>query len=209
MMSKTMLGLMVCGMAGCFGQLPAANAQCGCCCGAPSTNAVPTAALTEAEVRDLLLMREEEKLARDVYLTLGEKYNQRVFVNIPRAEQQHMESMLGLLKAYGLEDPSAAEPNRFNNATLQKLYAELVARGSKSAEEAYLVGALVEELDIRDLMEAMKRTNKENIRAVYENLLGGSTRHLNAFVRNYEAVSGKTYRAQKLTQTQVDGMLGR
>lgn len=178
-----------------------------CCASAPAS--VPTTALTEAEARDLLLMREEEKLARDVYNAMHELYDQRVFVNIPRAEQWHMDAILELLKVYTLDDPARKEPGKFNNQELQKLYDELVTQGTKSRKEAFRIGARVEEVDIQDLQEAMQRTKKEDFLSVYENLLGGSKRHLNAFVRNYEAVSGKTYTAQILPQAQVDSMLGR
>lgn len=180
--------------------------SCECCsCGATVKSG---SALTESEAEHLQFMREEEKLARDVYLAMGELYNQRVFSNIPRAEQHHMNAILGLLNAYGVADP-VIEPGKFSNEKLQRLYDELVARGSKSREDAFLVGALVEEVDIADLKVAIKQTTKDDLRSVYENLLGGSERHLNAFVRNYEAVSGKTYQAQKLTQAEVDGILGR
>ena len=37
----------------------------------------------------LSYMREEEKLARDVYLALYEKWGIRTFLNIAKAEQQH------------------------------------------------------------------------------------------------------------------------
>ncbi|NCB02187.1 MAG: DUF2202 domain-containing protein, partial [Spirochaetia bacterium] len=53
----------------------------------------------------ILLMREEEKLARDVYLTLYEKWNLRTFSNIARAEQKHMDAVAYLLSTKGIEDP--------------------------------------------------------------------------------------------------------
>jgi hypothetical protein len=165
--------------------------------------------LTEADAQHLLYMREEEKLARDVYNALGKLYSQRVFQNIPRSEQQHMDAVLSLLNAYGLEDPAKEKAGEFNNPELQKLYDALVERGSKSRQEAYLVGALVEEIDILDLQDAIKQTENENIRSVLGSLLSGSEKHLNAFVRNYESVSGKTYVAQKMPQVEVDGILGR
>lgn len=181
------------------------RSRCGEHC---TTKAPSTTALSAEESHALTLMREEEKLARDVYLTLGKKYNQRVFSNIPRAEQHHMDAILNLLNAYGLEDP-ALEPGKFSNEKLQRLHDELVARGSESKEAAFLVGALIEEVDIADLMTSIKETTKEDLRSVYENLLRGSERHLNAFVRNYEAVSGKTYVAQKMTAQEVASILGR
>jgi hypothetical protein len=190
------------------GLMKSMAAQHGCCCASPSA-AIPPADLTEAEKVDLLFMREEEKLARDVYNAMHERYEGRVFVNIPRAEQRHMDAILGLLAAYGLDDPANRKPGKFNSAKLQQLYDTLIARASGSKQDAFLVGALIEEVDIKDLQEALQRTGKEDLRAVYENLIDGSKRHLNAFVRNYESISGKQYLAQHLPQDEVNGMLGR
>ncbi len=203
-----MLKSIVYAIIGCVMPAPFATGQCGCC-RTPATTPAPAGVLTETEAKNLLLMREEEKLARDVYNAMHELYNQRVFGNIPRAEQSHMDAVLGLLNAYGLEDPAKVTAGTFSNTELQQLYDDLVARGTKSKQDAFLVGALVEEVDIEDLVDAMKRTDKKDLLAIYGNLLGGSERHLNAFVRNYEAVSGKPYQAQKLTQQAVDGILGR
>lgn len=179
----------------------------GCCALNPATIA-ETNALTGIEVADLMLMREEEKLARDVYNAMYELYGRRVFSNIPRAEQRHMDAVLGLLNIYGLNDP-AGEPGKFSNEELQQLYNDLVERGTKSLPEALLVGALIEEVDIEDLVEAMKRTDREDILSVYANLLGGSKRHLNAFVRNYESLAGEPYKAQQIPQKQVDVLLAK
>lgn len=182
--------------------------SCGCSCSMETPKA-SAAVLSEAEAHYLRFMREEEKLARDVYNTLGALYDQRVFANIPRAEQHHMDAVLGLLEAYGLQDSATSEPGQFNDPKLQALYDSLVARGSKSREEAFLVGALVEEVDILDLEEAIKSTENPSIQTVLEALLGGSHRHLNAFVHNYESASGKTYIAQKMSPAEVDSILGR
>lgn len=183
----------------------------GCATGCIAVVATATDAeeLSEAEAQHLLYMREEEKLARDVYLALGKLYDQRVFVNIPRAEQHHMNAVLGLLESNGLKDPVKPEPGQFNNPKLQELYDALISRGSTSREEAFLVGALVEEVDIQDLQAAIQSTENETIRSVLGALVGASKRHLNAFVRNYEAVSGKTYVAQHMPQAEVDAILGR
>jgi len=61
--------------------------------------------LSEAELDDILYMREEKKLARDAYLTLHEQWGTPVFANISWAEQRHMDRMLGLVEHYGLVDP--------------------------------------------------------------------------------------------------------
>lgn len=168
----------------------------------------PEPALTSAETKDLLLMREEEKLARDVYLTLYAEWGLRPFSNISKAEQHHMDALLSLLEKYELEDP-ALDMGEFSNKKLQKLFDKLVAKGLRSELDALMVSALIEETDIADLLRARKRTDKKDLLEVYENLLGGSERHLNAFVRNIEARSDKTYAAQKLSKKKVDTILDR
>ena len=63
--------------------------------------------LTNEEKSDLLFLREEEKLAKDVYTYSFNKYGQNIFANISSSEQSHMNSVLTLLKKYNLSDPIA------------------------------------------------------------------------------------------------------
>ena len=170
-----------------------------------ATNEAP-ATLTDAEKAGLLLMREEEKLARDVYTTLGEKWDSRVFNNIKQSEQRHMDAVGVLLERYRLADPAKGkEPGQFTNPAIQKLYGQLVAKGERSLSEAMAVGAEIEDLDIADLDKLMAATKNPAIIAVYENLLRGSRNHLRAFSRNLKAL-GETYEAQHLTQERFDAI---
>lgn len=142
-------------------------------------------ALTGDERYWVTFMREEEKLARDVYLVLGAKWNLPVFPNIARSEQTHMDSVQTLLDRYGVDDPAEGrEPGEFENPDLQALYDDLVARGSVSPEEALKVGVLIEEIDIDDLDTAIATTEKTDIVNVYTSLLRGSQYHLKAFRQN-------------------------
>ena len=74
-------------------------------------------------------------------------------------------------------------PGKFTNSGFQVLYEELVAKGSDSIEEAWKVGALIEEMDIKDLTEYLSEVTNENIIMVFENLQKGSRNHLRAFNR--------------------------
>lgn len=141
-----------------------------------------TPVLSAAENAGVLFMREEEKLARDVYLFLGDIYDIPVFSNIASSEQRHMDAVLGLIDKYGLDDPAAGnELGEFTDATLQALYDQLVAQGSASLDDALAVGVLIEETDIADLETHIAETSRNDIRRVYENLLRGSQNHLAAF----------------------------
>lgn len=149
------------------------------------TTPVVTQQLTDEEVEGILFMREEEKLARDVYLYLYEVYPLRPFLNISKSEQAHMDAIKYLIDTYELEDPVGENPEGvFQNLELQELYDELIKTGSESREEALKVGALIEEVDIIDLQTELEETAKNNdVIRVFENLCKASERHLKAFVR--------------------------
>lgn len=140
--------------------------------------------LSEMESSGILFMREEEKLARDVYLYLYEIYPLRPFLNISKSEQAHMDAMLYLIDTLNLVDPVRDNPpGVFQSEELQDLYDELIERGSKSQEEALRVGALIEEVDIIDIQtELDENATHEEVIRVYTNLLRASGNHLRAFV---------------------------
>jgi len=152
--------------------------------------------LTEAEEQHILYMREEEKLARDVYLTMYELWGAEIFANISESEQRHMDAIKNLITRYGLEDPVVdGGVGIFTNQDFEILYDELVADGSVSLEEALKVGVLIEELDIADLELALQDTSMRTVKRVFQNLLNGSNNHLSAFRRNIEA-GGTEYPGQ-------------
>jgi len=153
----------------------------------------------DVEQMSLLFMREEEKVARDVYLQLYELWGLQVFQNISASEQRHMDAILTLLDCYNLNDPSDGKHiGEFANADLQQLFDDLSEKGAASLEEALRVGALIEEVDIQDLQNAINDSvNNEDITYVYEQLKNGSVNHLNAFVTNLSRL-GITYEPRYL-----------
>jgi len=164
--------------------------------------------LTESEIQGILFMREEEKLARDVYLALADTWGMNVFSNIVGSEQAHMDSVLTLIEISGAQDPVGDAPlGVFANQELQTLYDDLVERGSLSLEEALLVGGAIEEIDILDLEKYLAETNNSAVIAVYQNLLMGSVNHLQAFVRSYERQTGESYQPQFLSQEAYDELM--
>lgn len=161
---------------------------------------IPESLLSEKEKSGLIQMREEEKLARDVYTTLGAKWGTRVFSNIASSEQTHTDAVKVLLDRYGISDPSTdGAVGVFHSADMQKLYDTLTETGLRSLGDALIVGATIEDLDIRDLDVLMKSTDKQDILVTYSNLQKGSRNHMRAFVKNITS-SGGTYTPQYITQ---------
>jgi len=160
--------------------------------------------LSTAERDGLIFMREEEKLAFDVYTALGQKWSDQRFQNIPRSEASHTESVRVLLEKYGLDDPNATHTaGIYQNADLQQAYDALLAKGQVSLVDALKVGAEVEELDIADLQRLLNDVLSEDIRLVYNELLRGSRNHLRAFVKGLSQ-NGATYTAVHMTQAEFD-----
>lgn len=174
-----------------------------------SATPVVAASLTESEIQDLVFIREEEKLARDFYMEMYEKWGSLVFNNIKASEQEHMDAVLTLLVKYGIPDPASREIGVFNNTALQELYNNLIRQGDASLLDALKAGAFIEEYDIKDLRTAFDDSKKNDLRRVYSNLELGSENHLKAFVSHIEAIMGTSYVAQFLPQHEVDAILER
>ncbi len=162
----------------------------------------------DAENAGIIFMREEEKLARDVYLQLADLWGMNIFSNITNSEDTHMDAVLTLIDMKGLVDPvTGLAVGEFENQDLQALYDQLVARGSESLADALLVGAAIEEIDILDLQELLAETTDESVVEVYQNLLKGSINHLQSFVRTYERQTGEQYQPQYLTEEAYQELL--
>jgi hypothetical protein len=167
----------------------------------PGISDLPNEALSEAETEGLLLMREEEKLARDVYQILYEKWSLQIFANIAQSEQTHTEAVRDLLEKYNITDPVTDDTiGVFKSETMQKLYTDLVAQGEESETAALTVGATIEDLDIKDLQDLIAETDNQDIKLVYENLMRGSRNHLRAFTRQL-TMRGETYAPQYISAT--------
>ncbi|GAB4460223.1 MAG: hypothetical protein Kow0070_16130 [Anaerolineales bacterium] len=172
---------------------------------------IPASDLSAEETASLLFMREEEKLARDVYNALYAIWGQPTFQNIAASEQAHMDEVKLLLDRYGLTDPALA-PGQFTDSNLQALYNQLTAQGAISLADALKVGAAIEEIDILDLQTRLAQTDNADIQWVYNNLMSGSYNHLRAFTSALTQQTGEVYQPQYLPadtyQSIIAGSMG-
>jgi len=165
--------------------------------------------LVGTEQQTMLFVREEEKMARDVYITLYNQWAEPTFYNIAtKSEQKHMDSVKAMLDNLGIADPVVSDAiGAFTNTAILGLYGSLVTRGGASLNEALLVGAYIEEYDIVDVQHAKDEiivgSNQLPIIQTYDNLICGSRNHLRSFVGQIQA-GGSAYTAQIITQAEVD-----
>lgn len=172
-----------------------------------SRPAVAVPAIEADEAATLLWMREEEKLARDVYLALQSLSPDPVFKNIATAEQRHFDAIGAKLALFSLADPALPAIGRFANVEIQALYDSLLASGGASYQQALIVGATIEEVDIQDLLAALEATTNPALQTTYQHLLAGSKNHLRAFVSRLQAL-GQVYTPQYIDPVLFDAIVG-
>jgi hypothetical protein len=192
--------------------------------------------LDPVEASHLTFMREEEKLARDVYLTLASLYpDQAVFNTIATtSEQTHADTMRDKLAQFDLPDPNPATNDLPDSIGVflgsewgwyfTEKFGALTSKARTSELDALYVGAFIEELDMNDIAVCpqvmvdkgypkpcgLEYTDASALTNAYNSLIDGSENHLRAFVGQIEAVIGVgNYVAQYLPQAEVDAVLGR
>jgi hypothetical protein len=161
----------------------------------------------DQDVQDMLVfMRQEEKLARDVYLYLDGLYGggqpgTRIFARIAESEQRHTDAVAELLTSYGIEDEVAdAAIGEFADPALQELYDTLIVVGSAGLTEGLGVGVLIERKDMTDIVKAIEVSlDYDDIVKVYTNLLAGSERHLDSFLKVLDTSADSSAAAMSAT----------
>lgn len=163
--------------------------------------------LSKIEKEGLAFMREEEKMAYDVYTVLYNRWGLTSFLNISQSESSHMAAVKTLLDRYGLVDPAAGKgAGEYSSPVIQNLYDLLVLQGDSSSVKALTVGALIEEVDIRDLKEQLLSSSRTDIQNVYQNLMRGSRNHLSSFSENLSLL-GVIYIPQYLTTEEYEAII--
>ena len=168
---------------------------------------LPKEAINIEERNGLILMREEEKMAHDVYSFLYDKWNIMIFNNIASSEQTHTDAVLKLLDKFDIDDPASGKNiGVFNDTSLQRMYNQLLINGNYSLLSALTVGATIEDLDIYDLEKLILKVDNQDIVFVYNNLLKASRNHMRAF---YSQIvnNGGTYRAKYISQQQLEDIV--
>ena len=147
-------------------------------------SSLPKQAINAAERADLIAMRQEEKLARDVYRVLYQVHKTPAFANIAQSEQSHMDLVKFVLDRYSIPDPIKSDQvGVYRDPVFRGLFEALVLFGAQSQAHAELVGAFIEDLDIFDLDAALARSDNRDLDTLWQNLQLGSRNHLRAYYK--------------------------
>ena len=132
---------------------------------------------------ELAFARDEERMARDLYQALADKYDGALpFSRITQSEQQHFDAVGALLDRYSVTDPAnGKKAGHYADAKVQELYDGWLADGQKSLDAAYDVGVALEKRDIADLKDTLGQDLPADAQRVFTALLNASEHHLAAF----------------------------
>ncbi len=160
---------------------------------------LPAYELTSAQKYTLAYMWNEEKMAKDLYLTLNGLTPHNTLVNIAtRSETQHQAAVEALLRKYDLniEDLenyaggfssdalSRYGSGQFSIIEVQNLYDSLYQTGRQSLQHALEAGCRVEVTDVEDLdRDIATAEGVLDLVLVYSALRSGSYNHYWAFDR--------------------------
>ncbi len=175
-------------------------------CEDPEEISTETESLSQKEIDHLQFLKEEEKLARDVYLFSYDLYGHNIFNNISKSEQIHMNSVTVILEKYDIKDLSVDERGEFTNHELQKLYDDLTDLSKQSLADAFIAGATIEDLDINDLDSFIRDTDYLDIEDMYNKLNCGSANHLRAYIGVLETMDVQ-YISQFISEEEFNSIL--
>ncbi|MBN1322563.1 MAG: DUF2202 domain-containing protein [Methanotrichaceae archaeon] len=159
--------------------------------------------LTAQEVEGVTYIREEEKMARDLYREFGSIHNLSIMNATANSEQNHMDAVKVLIDRNGIADPVVEARGAFTASSFQEIYENYSATGQASPEEALRIACSIEEMSITDLSSRLNETDSEEIRVTYVGLLEGSKKHLRSFVGVLNE-RGESYSPAHLSQAEFD-----
>jgi hypothetical protein len=156
----------------------------------PNTDTLQVRQITEEQKAIIYEIYEEEKLARDVYRTLGDMYpEENTFANIQLSEQIHMDAVRNLCDKYGIAIIVSDVTGDFTIDKMIEFYATVyqtfVEEQTGSLLDALNIGKEIEIMDIDDLGIALVGMPKDIVK-VFNNLISGSINHLDAFTNAIE-----------------------
>lgn len=167
----------------------------------------PSATPSPDEQETLRFLLEQRRLVRDIYRHLHGAWEIPAFADLAGAEQRGIGELQRLHRQLRLRHlPADGEPGIFADPALGQLYRRLLTQGLFDIREALELGALIEEMSIIDLRDAIDESRSHRLDQIYIALLGNAYAHLRAIHRQL-ARSGVDYQPRLLPREGLEAIL--
>lgn len=149
-----------------------------------------TSPLTADETEFLYAIREDEKIAHDVYAAFSALYPAaKTISKIMTAESSHISAAEAVLDYYEIEYPPLSDTGIFEDADRQALYNDLITKGT-TLIKAYGTMALMEEETVYAYKSIQNQLTNSNLSLLLSQLIKASSNHLRATVRQVVKLGG-------------------
>ncbi|MFB6226179.1 MAG: DUF2202 domain-containing protein [Candidatus Paceibacteria bacterium] len=163
--------------------------------------------LGEEVEMDLIYLIEEEKVARDLSYKFSQKYDEKIFTEVYKAENTHLKAVQRFIRNYKLDDPTSKNGvGEFKNPQLQKIYDEKLSSGKENKNKAYQSLLWVLEKNINDININKDSTDKDDILFVYNNLIRSSKNHIRA-IDSLLSKEGGSYSPEHLSKAKYESII--
>ncbi len=116
------------------------------------SNSVFNETLSPREIDDMNYLIENEKLLRDYFNVMYNKYNLSLFQNVAKSEQSHLNFLAVKFLRYDLKNPTEEKPaGEYVNPELQQTYDIMIAKGETNIYAALLAGSSKVKEDVEDI----------------------------------------------------------
>lgn len=162
--------------------------------------------LTTDEIEFIYAVREDEKLAHNLYIYFVTQYpTARQLANIGNAEINHITTIERVFTYYEIDFPTLGQPGVFTDENRQAIYTRLTAQGS-TLHEAYQVMAALEEENIVIYSKVASELTNPNLQLIINNLAQSSENHFKVLVNQITAW-GSIYTPTLLEASQYEEIL--
>ena len=162
--------------------------------------------LTKKEKWALLFILEEEKMIRDLSYNFSDKYEDKIFEDIYKAENSHIDPVQKIVRDYNLDDPSSKKDvGEFHNPQIRMIYDELLKQGQKDKVSAYKALLQALERNISNLNENIDKTDKDGILFLFRNLRRSSKNHMKSLLNKINS-QGENYQPAHLSKPKLNSI---
>lgn len=165
-----------------------------------------TSTLKKEEKWVLLFLLEEEKMIRDLSYKFSKQYEDKIFEDIYKAENSHIDPIQKIVRDYNLDDPSSdKDVGEFHNPQIQKFYDEFLEQGEKN--KTFALKALLKALErnVSGLNKNINKTDKDGILFLFRNLKRSSKNHIRVLIDKIDS-QGESYQPKHLSKAKFNSI---
>ncbi|MFA5358953.1 MAG: DUF2202 domain-containing protein [Patescibacteria group bacterium] len=166
--------------------------------------------LGEKEKTGLVYLAGEEKMLRDFFAKMAEKYREKPFGYLATAESGHVAAVKILLEKYELADQAGMDlpTGEFADKKIKEFFDKQTVAGEASGEAALVAGLEMIEFNIKDIEQFTFSTARPDLRQSYNLLAQVARNHLRELWKSLPEKEGELkYKPKYISEEQFKSIV--